>query len=623
MRWPRVLRSAAQVLVVGAAVVGLAALPFGLLTAQPTPTDTARTHILQLLGDLHSSQPGIAAAAERQLTSLGVTGPQLQYARLLKHPDRFERFRLISLLPQISEPLQTELRMELTRDHNREVRAAVINLTQPDHMRGPMTARLDEMLRQEPDATIRERVEQLMLSRPQGNRFAPAPLSAAHPQPLNPAASPTTQAPIEVHAAIHRPVERAPSGRSVAGRHTPPTHSGMRPPPMTPSGQDSTVRPSATRRHGPSDTTPQGQTRPPIAWPATADRGSASQTPFDQAMSVRPARTILPVSFTDIGIPPAPVGAPPPPADSSLPPKRIRPGASAAAPVPARQPLAIPAATNGPAAVPGVDDSRTQPLFPSAGAGAGDPLFQAAPAVGPTSSDDVGGRRLLNRPIDQIIEPTPPPLALMSEEMISPEPDAPFGFTGPSGIIPNETQTSPHFVPVPDRWRLGYEHQDRYGLEWPWTTDYLGNPGHWWDPYNQNVLKGDYPIIGQHTFLNVVATSQTTFDFRQTPIGTTPFESTQRPNQEEFFGRRENTNLNQNFFFRFDLLHANNAAFKPLDWQFRITPVVNINEFNARELGVIDPDVRQGRNRIRDNLLLQEYFAEFKLADLSPDYDFV
>src|SRR5215471_6586231 len=29
----------------------------------------------------------------------------------------------------------------------------------------------------------------------------------------------------------------------------------------------------------------------------------------------------------------------------------------------------------------------------------------------------------------------------------------------------------------------------------------LGESGNCWDPYNQNVLKGDYPILGQNTFL--------------------------------------------------------------------------------------------------------------------------
>jgi hypothetical protein len=676
LRGLRVRRPVAQVLIAGAAVIALAALPFGLLTAQPAPGDSARTQILQLLSDLHSSQPGVAADAERQLTASGVTSPQLQYARLLKHPDRFERFRLISLLPQISEPLQTELRIELTRDHDHEVRASVINLTQPDHVRGPLAARLDEMLQQEPDATIRQRVEQLIMSRPRGGQFAPAPLNPDRPRPLNPVPATETPAPIEVHGAIHRPVERvlqdrdvshtppAPAnnlpaprtgvspykpqpgdttlstvaprfnqqvdttGSAVVGQYRAPVSSGVRPPPMH------SVRPAIvgiptqpmnapTQHPDPIATASEHQAVPPVAWPITVDHASAGQTPFDRAMSQNAARTILPTSFTAIGIPPAPADVPAPPAELSAPPNRIRPGVSAALPVPVSQPLSIPAVEVGPAAVPGVVEFSVQPLFPSIGADSGDPLFQAPPKVGPTSSDDVGGRRLLDRPIDQIIQPTPPPLALMSEELLTTAPDAPFGFTGPSGIIPNETQTSPHFVPVPDRWRLGYEYQDRYGLEWPWTTDYLGNPGHWWDPYNQNVLKGDYPIIGQHTFLNVVATSQTTYDFRQTPIGTTPFESTRGPNQEEFFGQPETQNLNQNFFFRFDLLHANNAAFKPLDWQFRITPTVNMNQFHSEELAVINPDVRQGRNRIRDHFVLQEYFAEFKIADLSPDYDFV
>lgn|GEM_PF-273314 len=649
-------------------MIGLAALPFGLLTAQPVPTDTARTQILQLLGDLHSRQPGVAVGAERQLTALGVTSPQLQYARLLKHPDRFERFRLISLLPQIPEPLQTELRVELTRDADREVRASVINLTQPGHMRGPLAGRLDEMLRQEPDSVIRQRIEQLMTSRPQEGRSALAALSVTQTRPVSPERSQAIPAPVEVHAANHRLVGTVP--RNSAGSHSPQdsasslsaplpnvspylqpqpsaTHSqfgqypassnaGVRPPPMHGSTQAGHAGLPArgmsnltnTLQLEPTVTTSQYQVVPPVAWPdAAVDRASSGQTAFDRAMSQSRARAVVPVSFEAIGIPPAPAATPPPPADASQPPQRIRPGVTAALPVPSGRPLAVPPVETGPAAVPGVGDSAVQPLFPTtrsgAGAGLADPLFQAPPLGGPTSSDDVGGRRLLDRPIDQIIQPTPPPMALMSEELLTPEPDAPFGFTGPSGIIPNETQTSPHFVPVPDRWRLGYEYQDRYGLEWPWTTDYLGNPGHWWDPYNQNVLKGDYPIIGQHTFLNVVATSQTTYDFRQTPIGTTPFESTRGQNQEEFFGQPETQNLNQNFFFRFDLLHANNAAFKPLDWQFRITPAVNMNQFHSEELAVINPDVRQGRNRIRDHFVLQEYFAEFKIADLSPDYDFV
>ena len=72
--------------------------------------------------------------------------------------------------------------------------------------------------------------------------------------------------------------------------------------------------------------------------------------------------------------------------------------------------------------------------------------------------------------------------------------DPPIGFTGPSGIMPTEFQESDHFVPIEDRWRLGYPAWDRYGKGHPITDDYPYSPGRWFDPYNQNVFKGDYPI---------------------------------------------------------------------------------------------------------------------------------
>lgn len=233
------------------------------------------------------------------------------------------------------------------------------------------------------------------------------------------------------------------------------------------------------------------------------------------------------------------------------------------------------------------------------------------------------GRRpsILDRPLAQ---PMMTRLPQYQEEgpLLEPTRDAPFGFTGPSGILPTEEQTSSHFVPQEDRWRNGYTPWDRYKKQHPWLDDYPGVEGHWWDPYNQNVLKGDYPISGQHTFMNVTATSQTAFDFRQVPTPTTPFESTRGFDQREFFGQPEETALIQNMFVRMDLFHGNQSAFKPIDWQFRVTPVVNMNSTHFQELALVNPDTRYGRTRFRDHFILQEYFAEAKLADISPDFDF-
>lgn len=231
---------------------------------------------------------------------------------------------------------------------------------------------------------------------------------------------------------------------------------------------------------------------------------------------------------------------------------------------------------------------------------------------------------VLRRPIDQPLADRAFSPATELEPFLIPQPDAPRGFTGPSGILAPESQEDSHFIPQPDRWRNGYPRTDRYGISYPWTVDYIGVPGHWWDPYNQSVLKGDFPLIGQHIFMNVTGTSQSLFDYRQVPTPTTPFESTHGANQSEFFGEANQHTLLQNFFLRFDLFHGNQAGFKPLDWQFRIAPAFNFNQLNVNELSIVNPDTREGRTRFRDHsVLLQEYFAEVKLADLSPDYDFI
>ncbi len=219
-------------------------------------------------------------------------------------------------------------------------------------------------------------------------------------------------------------------------------------------------------------------------------------------------------------------------------------------------------------------------------------------------------------PLAELLLPVTPPATIETPT------DPPSGFTGPSGLLPSEVQISSDATPREDRWRIGFPEWDRYGKGLPFLDDYPYETGHWWDPYSQNVLKGDYPIIGQHTFLNITATSQTIFEQREVPTPTTPFESTAGPGHEEFFGNPEQ------FFFTtfqklsFALFHGD-AAFKPFDWQIKITPVWNQNYLDVEELAIVNPDVRRGTTRYRQDVSLEEWFAEVKLADLSPDYDFM
>lgn len=199
---------------------------------------------------------------------------------------------------------------------------------------------------------------------------------------------------------------------------------------------------------------------------------------------------------------------------------------------------------------------------------------------------------------------------------------APLGFTGPSGVLPTESQQSLDFVPIEDRWRTGFPEWDRYGKGNPPVDDQPYEVGHWWDPYNQNVLKGDYPIIGQHTFLNITATNEMLNEFREVPTPTTPFESTRNPDEQEFFGNPKQYFFLNNLRLQFNLAHGD-AGFKPFDWQVRFTPVFNLNYLDVKELGVVNPNVRHGTTRFRDFVAMEEWFAEAKLADLSPDYDFM
>ncbi|NBO92470.1 MAG: hypothetical protein EBV06_09210 [Planctomycetia bacterium] len=183
-------------------------------------------------------------------------------------------------------------------------------------------------------------------------------------------------------------------------------------------------------------------------------------------------------------------------------------------------------------------------------------------------------------------------------------------------------QEDGHFVPVEDRWRIAMPEWDRYDKGHPRLDDYPFDFGRLFDPYRQNVLKGDYPILGQHTFLELTATSFNLLEPRLLPTATTPFESTRNAGQFEFFGK-PNQFLNlHTLSVSVDLFHGN-AAFKPVDWRVKITPTFNSNNLATSELAVVSPDVQQGVHRERTFSSLEEWFVEKKIADLSPDYDFV
>lgn len=246
-------------------------------------------------------------------------------------------------------------------------------------------------------------------------------------------------------------------------------------------------------------------------------------------------------------------------------------------------------------------------------------VFDDRPEAGEPPAENLRG--VLDRPIDR----PPPPSRPAFPQLFAPfrfEDDPPNGFTGPSSVEPSESQTSAHFVPIEDRWRIGFPEWDRYGKGHPVGDDYPFMLGRLLDPYNQNVLKGDYPIAGQHLFLDVTAKADLDFEGRAVPTQTTPFESTERPFSENFFGRNNSFITLDYFSLAFDLFHGD-AGFKPVDWRIKLVPTLGVSNFAFSELAQTSPNVLQGTTRPRASWALQEAFAEVKLSDLSPNYDFL
>ena len=198
-----------------------------------------------------------------------------------------------------------------------------------------------------------------------------------------------------------------------------------------------------------------------------------------------------------------------------------------------------------------------------------------------------------------------------------PRTERPPGFVGPSYGHPRATETSPDFIPVPDRWRLGLPAWNRYERPIP---DVPYKPGRWWDPYNQNVLKGDFPVLGQDVFMNLSAISDTLFEARRIP--TQSGASADQPDSADNFGKPDQLFLNHNFILSLSVFKGD-TAFKPRDWEFRMTGQFNFNWLHTGERGVVNADVREGTDRHEDHASMSEFFLEYHLADLTPSYDFV
>src|SRR5262249_9038615 len=103
----------------------------------------------------------------------------------------------------------------------------------------------------------------------------------------------------------------------------------------------------------------------------------------------------------------------------------------------------------------------------------------------PLPDQPTTGLRPLTDPTYPEIEAMP--IGGIGQMFQRPAMEPPAGFSLKSGIQQTEPQVSPDFVPIEDRWRLGYPEWDRYGKGHPLLDDYPYVPGRSINPFRQNV----------------------------------------------------------------------------------------------------------------------------------------
>ncbi|MEY4966119.1 MAG: hypothetical protein RL274_1702 [Pseudomonadota bacterium] len=161
-------------------------------------------------------------------------------------------------------------------------------------------------------------------------------------------------------------------------------------------------------------------------------------------------------------------------------------------------------------------------------------------------------------------------------------------------------------IPLPDRWRL---------------VDALGVGGRWWDPYNQNVIQGDRPILGTNDwFLDLIGISDTVAEVRSfpTPVGV---QTTALPGSLDVFGKADSTLYTQTFLAGASI-YKGSTAFMPPEIEFRFAVALNVNYVEVSERRILSVKPTAPTHRFDGLVGLQEAFVDYHLRNVSDRYDF-
>ena len=180
--------------------------------------------------------------------------------------------------------------------------------------------------------------------------------------------------------------------------------------------------------------------------------------------------------------------------------------------------------------------------------------------------------------------------------------------TNPGAVRAPPPEAFPHDeIPLPDRWRLA----GALGVT---------NP-RWYDPYNQNFLKGDLPIKGTHDwFFAVNVISDTVVEPRTFPIPV-GVQTTHRPGSLDTFGKPDSLVLAQTFIAAASLIKGS-TAFKPPELEFRVALAFQDNYVDVPERRILYVEPSKPTHRNDAFVGVQELFVDYHLRNVSERYDF-
>jgi hypothetical protein len=198
----------------------------------------------------------------------------------------------------------------------------------------------------------------------------------------------------------------------------------------------------------------------------------------------------------------------------------------------------------------------------------------------------------------------PPGLPAVTADLLYPLPRRPVEIA-----VAQAPQYAVDATAVPNRWMIPEANPDtaRYDNH---KLDAIYAPGHTWDPFNRNTLKGDYPLFGRHTFLNISVSSETLAEERRLPVNSPP--SAAEADNPGFFGNGNQYAMSQNFRVSFDLF-GGSAGFSPVSWELRVTPEFNVNYLTTNENALVNINVLNGTTRTDTAVGMQELFFEKRL----------